>query len=96
MADRFVHIVWSSATGPIVAYENPSMAYTHARSMLGVDVASLKITTRLPPVVLEDLGDDFEEDETPTDVPRSRTRTPTVKVVTIPECDATVDVDEID
>lgn len=63
---RFIHIVWSPATGPIDAYENPSMAFGHARSMLGVEVASIKVRTRLPSIVLDDLGHDFEEDdETP-------------------------------
>ena len=70
MADRYVHIVWASATGPIAIYENPSLAFSHARSMSGVEVTSLKIRTSLPSIVLDDLGQDFEEDDnTPLDSP---------------------------
>ncbi len=44
------------------------MAYSHARSMLGVEVTSVKIATRLPTIVWDDLGQDFDEDDnTPLD-----------------------------
>jgi hypothetical protein len=66
---RFVHIVWSAATGPIAVYSNPDLAWTHARSMLGVDVASMPVSAELPPIVREDLDSDFDDDDnTPVNV----------------------------
>lgn len=60
---RFTHIVWAPATGPIAQYANPELAHAHARTMVGVDVVTLPISTELPSVVRDDLERDFDEDD---------------------------------
>lgn len=64
---RIVHIVFASATGPIAVYANPDLAWAHARSMLGVDVVSIPVSTELPAIVRDDLTEDYDTDDaTPT------------------------------
>lgn len=63
---RILHIVWAPNVGPIAAYRDPSLAYTHARSILGVDVTPCEERDQLPPVVRDDLASaEFEEGDTP-------------------------------
>lgn len=68
---RYVHIVWSPSVGPIEAYINPEHAFSHARTMVGVDVTSLAVRDSLPDVVRDDINsdNDYEGDEgvTPVD-----------------------------
>ena len=54
-------------TGPIAAYTNPDLAWTHARSMLGAEMTSMPVSRELPGIVRDDLGTDFGEDETPVE-----------------------------
>lgn len=64
---RELHIVWHPVTGPIAAYENPSLAHAHAENMVGVRVSPCELLSRLPDVVLEDrVSREYDtEDETP-------------------------------
>jgi hypothetical protein len=67
---RNVHILWSPQTGPICAYEDGILAYAHARTMLGVQVATVEVRAALPEIARADLVADFDaqfEDETPVD-----------------------------
>jgi hypothetical protein len=67
---RNVHILWSPQTGPICAYEDGILAHAHARTMLGVMVATIELRTDLPEIARNDLAADFDsqfEDETPVD-----------------------------
>lgn len=48
------------------AYLNPELAFTHARTMLGVDVSSLEVSHQLPDTLHEDLSEEFgADDDTP-------------------------------
>jgi hypothetical protein len=68
VAKTYIHIVWSPQLGPMAAYTNPELAFTHARTMLGVDVGSLAVSDRLPDTLHEDLSEEFEgNDETPVE-----------------------------
>lgn len=63
---KVIHIVWSPTMGPIAAYADPSMAYAHARTMLGVEVGSCELRARLPEIVSDDIQSEWEsDDETP-------------------------------
>jgi len=64
---RIIHIVWSPATGPIAAYVHPWMALAHARSMLGVEVTTVPVSTELPSLVVDDVSTEFApaEEDTP-------------------------------
>lgn len=63
---RVIHIVWAKETGPVAAYTDPTMAYTHARTMLGVDVSTCEIREQVPDVVRDDLEVEWDsDDETP-------------------------------
>ena len=64
---RVIHIVWAKETGPVAAYFDPTMAWTHARTMLGVDVMSCEVREQVPDIVREDLQVEWEGDE---DTPR--------------------------
>lgn len=67
---RYIHIVWSPATGPIHAYTNSELAFAHGRVMLGVDVTSLPISDSLPENVQDDIeSENYEEEETPVEAP---------------------------
>jgi hypothetical protein len=56
---RILHVLWSPQSGPICAYENPTLAYAHARTMLGVDVAQIEMHFELPQIVREDVESDY-------------------------------------
>lgn len=91
MAERFVHIVWSPALGAVAAYWNPSIAYAHASTMLGVDVCSIRVRDMLPEIARDDLaaatvGDDFEDDYA----------TPPVSYEDLMPDKVVVDVDDLD
>lgn len=61
-----LHIVWSPQVGPIAAYTDPTKAYTHARTMLGVNVSACDLLEQLPPIARDDVVSDFEgDDDTP-------------------------------
>lgn len=52
---RTLHVVWSPNVGPAVGYWDPTLAWTHARTMLGVDVAQIEVRDTLPEIVRTDL-----------------------------------------
>jgi hypothetical protein len=64
-------VIWSPQTGPICAYEDPVLAHEHAKTMLGVQVASVELRSELPAIARDDLvskfNDQFEGDSTPVD-----------------------------
>lgn len=60
---RILHVLWSPHSGPICAYENPSLAWAHARTMLGVDVAQIALHTELPEIAREDIESDYDGEE---------------------------------
>lgn len=66
---RIVHIVWSPATGPIASYANPDLAWTHARTITGADVASMPVSTELQDSTRDDLERDFDGNDTPVEEP---------------------------
>ena len=45
------------------AYANPTLAWTHARTMLGVDVSQVEIHTELPEIAHEDIESDYDGEE---------------------------------
>jgi hypothetical protein len=60
-------MLWSPV-GPIVGYWDPTKAWCHARTMLGVDVAQVEVREDLPEVVREDIHTEWDandEDDTP-------------------------------
>jgi len=62
------HVLWSPQSGPICAYEDPSLAYAHARTMLGVEVSAVEIRDALPEIVLQDAESYDEGDTTPVSI----------------------------
>lgn len=63
-------MLWSPQTGPICAYESPVIAYTHGRTMLGVQVTEVELRIELPEVARDDLVAELDErfeDATPVD-----------------------------
>jgi hypothetical protein len=60
---RILHVLWSPQSGPICAYANPSLAWTHARTMLGIEVSQVALHTELPEIVHEDLESDYNGEE---------------------------------
>jgi hypothetical protein len=67
MLPKIVHVLWSPV-GPIVGYSDPTKAWSHARTMLGVDVAQIEVRDDLPEVVRDDIHTEWEandEDDTP-------------------------------
>lgn len=60
---RILHVLWSPQTGPICAYEDPSLAWAHARTMLGVDVTGVEVRADLPEIVRQDVVSDYDGDE---------------------------------
>lgn len=74
-AKATIHVVWAPNVGPLIAYYDPTKAWTHARTILGVDVIQVELRDDLPEVVRDDLEDDmFSDDETPrVDNPRVKT-----------------------
>jgi hypothetical protein len=63
MVPRILHVLWSPQSGPICAYENPSLAWTHARTMLGVDVTQITLHTELPEIAREDIESEYNGEE---------------------------------
>jgi len=61
--DGRIYVVWSPATGPLVAYMTPEHAYMHARTMVGVDVGVCELRTEVSEAVRDDLTDEYEGDE---------------------------------
>jgi len=78
-----LHVVWAPNVGPLVAYRDPTKAWQHARTILGVDVTAVELRDKLPGVVQEDIASDFDgdaDDETPPmagtpELAMARTRT---------------------
>jgi len=65
---KILHVLWSAQSGPIAGYADPTKAWTHARTMLGVDVAQVEIRDQLPEVVRDDIEIEWsatEDDDTP-------------------------------
>jgi hypothetical protein len=60
---RILHVLWSPQSGPICAYEDPTLAWEHARVMLGVDVAQVEFHDVLPEVVRDDVASDYNGEE---------------------------------
>lgn len=65
MGKLYVHIVWSSQLGPMVAYRDSSIAFEHAGEILGVDVTTLEVRDRLPESVRDDRAAEFQGGDTP-------------------------------
>lgn len=40
--ERYLHIVWAPNVGPLVGYWSSELAIAHARTMVGVDLATCK------------------------------------------------------
>ncbi len=57
-------MLWSPQGGPICAYEDPTLAWGHANTMLGVDVSQIELRDELPEIVREDIERHYEDDET--------------------------------
>jgi len=63
---KILHVLWSPQTGPFVGYFNPQVAWGHARTMLGVEVAQVEIREQMPDVAREDIQVEWDgEDDTP-------------------------------
>lgn len=60
---RVVHVLWSPQSGPLCAYEDPVLAWTHARTMLGVQVALVDLREELPELARTDMEDEYDGDE---------------------------------
>jgi hypothetical protein len=56
-------VLWSAQTGPICAYEDPSLAWAHARTMLGVEVSGVEVRADLPEIVRQDMSSEYDGDE---------------------------------
>jgi hypothetical protein len=72
-----VYIVLSD--GPLIlgAYTKPSPAHVHGRTITGASVVMVELLDRIPDSVLELLGEDFEDDDTPvTEIPFDDLKTP--------------------
>lgn len=55
------------------AYRDPNLAHTHARTVTGASVLLIELRSELPESVIDVLGGDFEDDDTPVITPpRSR------------------------
>jgi hypothetical protein len=62
-------VLWSPQTGPFCGYEDPTLAWSHARTMLGVEVTSVEVRVELPEVVRQDMSSEYDGDEiTPVSV----------------------------
>jgi hypothetical protein len=76
VATKILHVLWSPQSGPLCAYWNPAKAWTHARTMLGVEVASIELRVDLPEIVKDDIENElFSEDDTPDMNKAVRTKT---------------------
>jgi hypothetical protein len=65
-SSKILHVLWSPQSGPLCAYWDPTKAWRHARTMLGVEVTSVELREDLPEVVRDDIESDFEgDDDTP-------------------------------
>ena len=65
-----VHVLWSPQTGPIAVYADMMIAAAHARTMLGIEVATMAVSMELPPIAKADLVTYFDEGfegDTPVD-----------------------------
>jgi hypothetical protein len=65
-----IHILWSPQTGPIAAYHDIIIAAAHARTMLGIEVATLAVSEQMPAIAKADLATYFDETfegDTPVD-----------------------------
>lgn len=60
---RIVHVLWSPQTGPLCGYDDPTLAWTHARTMLGVDVTGVELRYDLPAIARQDMEADYDGDE---------------------------------
>jgi hypothetical protein len=61
---RVAHVLWSPQSGPICAYDDPSLAWEHAGTMLGVQVSSVEVRDELPEIVRGGAAGDDDEDDT--------------------------------
>jgi hypothetical protein len=63
---KILHVLWSPQEGPTVGYWDPTQAWSHACTMLGVDVAQVEIREDLPEIARTDIESDYEgDDDTP-------------------------------
>jgi len=60
---RFVHVLWSPQSGPICGYDDPTLAWAHARTMLGVEVSGVEVRDQLPEVARQDMEAEYDGDE---------------------------------
>lgn len=66
----YIHIVWSPATGPVVAYVRGNMADDHARTITGGKVSECELRESLAPEAADDVYielEGFGDQETPVD-----------------------------
>lgn len=63
--NAYVHVVYAPVLGPIAIYSSSELAHTHARSITGGDVKTLAVSRELIACVLDDLGRDFDDEDTP-------------------------------
>lgn len=62
-------MLWSPQAGPFCGYEDPTLAWAHARTMLGVEVTSVEVRADLPEIVRQDMSSEYDGDEiTPVSV----------------------------
>ena len=61
---RILHVLWSPQSGPICAYEDPTLAWKHANTMLGVEVSQIELRDDLPKVARDDIERGYDDDET--------------------------------
>lgn len=69
---RAVHLVITD--GPMLvlgAYSRPSLADRHSRTITGASVLELEILDELPESVIDLLGEEFEDGDTPVEDPTS-------------------------
>jgi hypothetical protein len=50
---RVVHVLWSPQSGPICAYEDPTLAWDHAKAMIGTKVSEVELRHALPEIAQE-------------------------------------------
>lgn len=58
---RIVYVLWSPQSGPICAYDEPTLAFGHAGTMLGVTVSSTELRTELPEIALSAVEAEYDE-----------------------------------
>lgn len=67
-----ISIVLCDGSFVLGAYRDGNLAHTHARTVTGASVVTIELLSELPDSVLDALGDDFDDDDTPVITPPSR------------------------